>query len=106
MPKVPSCIDMWNKFEPECYSHNHFNNICTYIEYQIEYKEPYYVISMLHFTAHSFFKERNINPFQPLLTQTKIEFSYQQQTLRKPKNIKVLRTAILYDTGVFVTMNI
>ena len=46
-----------------------------------------------------FFNERNINPFQPLLTRTKIEFSYKKQSLYKPKNIKVLRTAILYDTG-------
>ena len=61
------------------------------------YIEPYYVIIML--VARIFFNERSINPFQPLLTQTKIEFSCKQQTLRKPKNIKVLRTAILYDTG-------
>ena len=56
---------------------------------------------MLHF-----FEERNINPFQPLLTQTKIEFLYKQQSLIKPKNINALRIAILYDTGFFVTTKI
>lgn len=50
---------------------------------------------MLVFTeVRIFFNERNKNPFQPLLTETKIEFLHKQQSLSKPKNIKVLRTAI------------
>ena len=49
---------------------------------------------MLVFTeVRIFFNERNKNPFQPLLTETKIEFLHKQQSLSKPKNIKVLRTA-------------
>ena len=66
--------------------------MCTHIEYPIEYKEPQYVIIML--VVRIFFNERNKNPFQPLLTETKIEFLHKQQSLSKPKNIKVLRTAI------------
>ena len=53
-----------------------------------------------------YFLQRSSNLFQwkeyksqPWLTQTKIEFSHKQQSLSKPKNIKVFRTAILYDTG-------
>ena len=58
-----------------------------------------HIMLLVCYIVRIFFNERNINPFQPWLTQTKKEFSYKQQSLSKPKNVKVFRTAILYDTG-------